>query len=482
MSDEIKNAEAGEDSFAAMMQAMDEAGGETLRVGDLVRGKVISVGESAVYVDTGTKIDAVVDKAELVDDKDELTVKEGDEVQLYVVEMSGSQIRLSRALAGVGGLAVLQEAFEGKVPVEGRVIEACKGGYRVELLHRKVFCPASQIDLRYAEDPTVHVGQTYQFLIIKLEEGGKNVVVSRRELLGREQKESSEAFLANAKPGEIFEGVVVRLAPFGCFVRLDSGVEGMVHVSEMSWSRVDKPEDAVKIGERVQVKLLSMTPGDKGGVRVSLSMKQAQVDPWLSAAPQFKPGDKVEAKIVRLAPFGAFAEIAPGVEGLIHLSEMSFLKRINKPEEVVSAGQMVTVAVKDVDLEHKRISLSLREAEGDPWAEAPAKFAPGTAIEGTIEKKEKFGWFINLAPGITGLLPKSRLSRAENVKELDNKKPGDTVGVIVEEIDPAARKMTLGLPGGTAREDGEWKSFAPKTEKPMGLLGEKLKAALNSKK
>jgi small subunit ribosomal protein S1 len=331
------------------------------------------------------------------------------------------------------------------------------------------------------------VGKTLEFLITKLEQRGRNIVVSRRALLERDAAESTAAFVTETQVGDVVEGTVTRLAPFGAFVEIMPGLDGLVHISQLSHARVGHPEEAVTVGQRVKAKIVGIEQTGKADkLKISLSMKELAQDPWDTIASTFAEGDKVTGKVVRLADFGAFVEIAPGVDGLVHVSEMSYTKRVNKPADFVSEGQQVAVKIKSIDPESRRIGLSMKDAEGDPWMEVADKYAPGQKVQGTVEKLEQFGIFIQLEPGITGLLPKSVLARSENPGAFDKLHPGDTVEIVIGEVKTAERKISLTT--GDAREDGDWKKFAP-TRQPagaspsgMGVLGAKLQEALDKKK
>lgn len=491
-----------EGEFAALMEAsLAERGGE-ISVGDRITGPVIAVTEATIVVDTGTKLDGVADKTEFLDENGELTIAEGEAVSLYVVSLRGDEVVLSKALSGQGGAEALRAAFEAGLPVEGKVTASRKGGFDVDILHRRAFCPVSQIDVAFTENPEVHVGQTYSFAITTFERDGKNIVVSRRKLQEQERAESELRFMESVQPGDVIPGVVARFAAFGAFVEVAPGLEGLVHLSELSWSRAEKAEEAVALGEAVTVKVLSFDRDKKGRPRISLSIKQAGPDPWDSVGDKFAAGDKVEGKVTRLADFGAFVEIAPGIEGLIHVSEMSHTRRIAKPGDVVSPGEAVTVAVKDIDLAKRRISLSLKEAAGDPWANVPETFVLDSTVEGVVENRQQYGLFVNLAPGVTGLLPASKLRDALEPAAYEKAKSGDTVSVIVSEIDAEKRKITLGPVGGTKerevrdgggrrereRENDDWKHYVKKEKASaassggFGLLGDKLQEAMARKK
>ena len=481
MNDDFESAAPDEqESFAELFESYSAGMNENIQVGDQIRGRIISIGASNVFVDTGTKVDGVVEKAELVDEDGRLTVDEGDELDLYVVAANESEIRLSKAISGIGGLNMLQDAWEKRIPVEGKVVAAVKGGFQVEVIKRRAFCPISQIDLVYVEDPDPYVGQTFSFLIKRFEERGRNIVVSRRDILQKEMEASRKAFMAQLDEEAVYEGTVARILPFGAFVTLAPGVEGLVHISELSWSRLDTPEQAVAVGDRLQVKILGIKAGEKpGSQKISLSVKQAMGDPWDEAHQRIRVGEKLKGKVTRCANFGAFVELFPGIEGLVHISEMSYTRRVMRPEEVVTPGDTVMVTVKEFDPDRKRISLSIKDAEGDPWLDVEEKFAPGKTVQGRVEKKEGFGIFVNLAPGITGLLPKSKIAASAKAAEYDGLKPGSAVSVTIDRIDAGERKISLGT--GDTLDDQGWQQFTGGDSGSLGSLGDQLQKALSRK-
>ncbi|MCJ2163309.1 30S ribosomal protein S1 [Pseudodesulfovibrio sp. S3] len=489
MSEEFKDrngVEEGEASFAELFEQYSEGGGDDLSIGDKVSGTVIQVGETSVFVDTGTKLDGVVEKAELLDEDGNCTVADGDTVELYVVGKDSGGIKLSRAISGIGGLAMLEEAQAGGLPVEGKVESTCKGGFNVTLLQRRAFCPVSQIDARFVETPEEYVGKTFEFLVTKLEQHGRNIVVSRRSLIERDAAESAETFISETKVGDEVEGTITRLAGFGAFVEILPGLEGLVHISQISYGRIGHPEEAVTVGQKVKAKIVRMENDDKGRLKISLSMKELAQDPWDTLSSTFAEGDMVTGKVVRLADFGAFVEIAPGIDGLVHVSEMSYTKRVNKPADFVSEGDQVTVKIKSIDPDQRRIGLSMKDAEGDPWGDVAERYQAGQKVQGTVEKLEQFGIFIQLEPGITGLLPKSVIARSEKPATYEKLHAGDTVEVVIGQVKTAERRISLTT--GDVQDDGDWKEFAPKKQQSsgnsgnMGLLGTKLQAAFDKKK
>ncbi len=482
MSAAEQNPPEEEMSFADMLAAYDDGRADTLQVGDKVNVKIIAIGKDAVFVDTGTKIDGTVDRAELVDEDGALTAAEGDRLDLYVVDMNESEIHLSKALAGAGGLDLLREAHQNQMPVEGKVRATCKGGFEIRMVQRRAFCPVSQMDVQYIENPEEYVGQEHLFVITQFEERGRNIVVSRRRLLEKEQAEAQEAFLDANAPGALCDGRVTRLAPFGAFVELAPGLEGLVHISELSWSRVENPGDVVSEGQAVTVKILAIEDSDKPGrKKIGLSLKQAQGDPWQTEIERFQPETVVPARITRCMPFGAFAELTPGIEGLIHISALSFTRRVHKPEDVVTPGESVRVMIKSIDRENRKIALSLKDVAGDPWQTVTDTFKVGQVVEGVVEKRAGFGLLVTLAPGITGLLPQARIGEAATPGKIEKLKPGHKLAVSIDKIDSEQRRISLG-PGDRA-DDKDWERFSPAAAgASMGDLAAKLQAALDAKK
>ena len=471
----------GVETFADLLESYDSGMNEDVKVGDKIKGEIISIGMDTVFVNTGTKIDGAVEKLELLNENGELSCNVGDVLELYVVALDENELRLSKALSGAGSLNLIEDAYRNKVPVEGKIREECKGGFQVEILQKRAFCPIGQMDVRYVDTPQDYVGGAFSFLISRFEENGKNIVVSRRALLEKEQKEIQKQFLEKVGVGDVVEGKVSNIMPYGAFVELTPGLEGMVHVSEMSWSRVEKPDDILNVGDTTNVKIMEIGEGKKPGqLKISLSMKQISGDPWDSSEGQFKAGDKLRGKVTRCMGFGAFVEIAPGIEGLVHISEMSYTKRIAKPEDVVTEGESVDVTVKDVDLGNRRISLSIRDAEGDPWINVKERYSVGQSVEGVLEKKEKFGFFITLEPGVTGLLPKSKIKNSGNPSAIEKLKEGNSITVLVGEINIDGRKISL--EPGDATDEGHWQQYTKGSGSSLGSLGEKLQEAMNARK
>jgi small subunit ribosomal protein S1 len=355
-----------EEKFEELFESYGTVGGEDIRVGTKVKGEIISIGRQSVFIDIGGKIDGVVEKAELLDEKGAMPFTEGDTLELYVVSRKDNEIKLSKAISSAGGPGLLRDAYDKGIPVEGKVKGLVKGGFNVELMHRRAFCPLGQIDLQFVENQEAYVGNIYHFLITQFDEDGRNIVVSRRELLNRELEAEREKFLQGIAVDVEREGRVSRIEPYGAFVELFPGIEGMVHISEISWSRVDSPGEVLSVGEGVRVKIIGIERDDQsGGIKIALSTRQVTADPWDSLMEKFGEGDKANGTVTRCAEFGVFVEIAPGIEGLVHISEMSSTKRVLRPQDAVKIGQVVPVVIKEIDPEKRKITL----APGDLGAE-----------------------------------------------------------------------------------------------------------------
>ncbi|HTJ83700.1 MAG TPA: 30S ribosomal protein S1 [Polyangiaceae bacterium] len=368
-----------DEDVAAMFAASENDKPRTTRpkVGDVVRGKVITIGKEAVFVDVGGKAEGQLDRGQVTNHEGKLLVKIGDEIEARVVADAGGVLTLRTKLGrGPEARAELAQAQELGIPVDGLVTEVVKGGVSVDVAGVRGFCPASQIDNHYVEDLSVFVGQRLTFRVTRYE--GRNLVLSRRSLLDEEKEKRAVETRKNLVPGAVIRGKIVGFKPFGAFVDL-GGVEGMLHISELGFTRVDKPEDVLRLGQELDVAILKVEPGEKGD-RISLSLKALANDPWRDATANLAEGSRVKGTVTRLQPFGAFVEIAPGVEGLVHISELGAGRRINHPKEVVSVGHQVEASVLSVDHEKRRLSLSMaasKDASPDEIAQAAPK-APKT--------------------------------------------------------------------------------------------------------
>jgi small subunit ribosomal protein S1 len=375
-----------DEDFAAMFAESERDKPRTKRpkVGDLVKGKVISVGKDAVFVDLGGKAEGQLERDQVSDREGKLLVKVGDVIEARVVADAGGAMSLRTKVGrGPQASAELQQAFDLGIPVDGTVTVVITGGVCVDVAGVRGFCPASQIDNRFVEDLAPFVGQKLQFKITRYEP--RNLVLSRRALVEEAQEKIAVETRKKLVPGVVLRGKVVGFKPFGAFVDI-GGMEGMLHVSELGFSRVEKPEDVLTLGQELDVAVLKIEPGDgpKKPDRISLSLKALANDPWRDTTAALHEGSRVTGTVTRLQPFGAFVEIAPGVEGLVHISELGAGRRINHPKEVVSVGQQVEATVLAVDVEKRRLSLSLGESKDASPAEIAANAPRAPQKLGTL--------------------------------------------------------------------------------------------------
>lgn len=363
-----------DEDFASMLadfeSAKPRADKRRPRVGDVVKGAVISIGKDAVFIDAGGKAEGVLERSQVSDNEGKLLIKIGDVVEARVVADAGGVLTLRVKLGrGPEARAELQQAQELGIPVEGVVQEVVKGGLSVDVAGVRGFCPASQIDARFVEDLSTYVGQRLTFRITRYEP--RNLVLSRRALVEEEKQKLAIETRKKLEPGLVMRGKVVGFKPFGAFVDI-GGVEGMLHVSELGYSRVERPEDVLTMGQEIEVAVLKVEQTVERGKpmeRISLSLKALANDPWRDVTASLTEGQRVRGKITRLQPFGAFIELAPAVEGLVHISELGAGRRINHPKEVVAEGQDVEAVVLAIDHERRRISLSLASSDDASAAE-----------------------------------------------------------------------------------------------------------------
>ena len=470
------------EDFAAMFEASVQA--KRLDQGELVEGTIVAIGPEVALVDVGRKGEAVMDIAELKNADGEFEVALGDRVQAMVVSTVG-RLTVSRRLAGAAASdRQFEVAFQNGLPVEGKVEREVKGGYEVRIGRRRAFCPISQIDLRGA-DPVAHEGHVYQFRIIEYKEGGSDLVVARRPLLEDEQRANAAKVRDKIVAGAVMTGRVTSVRDFGAFVDLGAGVQGLVHVSEMAWSRVSDPADIVKAGEEITVKVLRV---DEENQKISLGLKQLSADPWSRVPEVYKVGERLPGRVTRVAQFGAFVELEPGIEALAHASTFEPTGRSGGWSSQVVPGTTGTFEILAIDLEQKRIGVALVE-EGWARAEAAAGarpgIVPGARLTGKVERHENFGVFVYLAPGRTGVIP---LSETGIPKEADVRRAfpvGADVEVIVLEVDPAGRRIRLSAKAvAEAREAEEMREWTERNAAPAegsGILADKLRSALKSR-
>jgi small subunit ribosomal protein S1 len=385
----------GDEDFASLLAEYDEKqahGGRGPSVGDTVKGRVISIGAESVFVDLGGKAEGVLEREELTDRDGKLTVAVGDTVEARVVDLgarTGSIIlrKVMGSARGVEAREELLQAFEHRIPVEGLVTGVVKGGVEVQIAGTRGFCPAGQLDIRFVEDPAIFVGQRLTFRISRLEPGRGaqlNLVLSRRALLAEEAEVRAAELRQRLEVGAVLPGVVTTIKDYGAFVDL-GGIEGMLHVSELGFQRVGHPSEVLSVGQPVQVQVtkLEKTGDPRRPEKISLSLKALEKDPWTEVADRYTEGSRLRGRVVRLQPFGAFVEIEPGIEGLVHISQMAADRRINNPREVVEVGQEVEVTVVGVEASRRRISLSLTAPSA---ADAAAEAADFAAVKASAQR------------------------------------------------------------------------------------------------
>jgi small subunit ribosomal protein S1 len=478
--DDIKKSDR--DEFSEMLAQSDNSIGKRFNVGEkILAAEILSIGKDESFVSTGSTKDALIYTKELYDTEGKLGYKVGDRIDVYVTQFKKGEIQVSKKASTSAEAESLEDAFDCMLPVEGRVNEVCNGGFRIVLMGKTAFCPISQLDSKPITDAKEYVGRKYEFLITKYEEGGRNIVVSRRKLMDQQREEAEVIFAEDHKPGDLFKGMITRIEKFGAFVDLGQGVEGLTHISEIAWSRLEHPSEVVSIGQAVTVKLLKAETQD-GRLKISLSIKQAGEEPWTTHKDELKVGDIVMGKVTNLMKFGAFVQVKPGIEGLVPLSEMSYTKRINRPDEVVKSGENIKVMIKEINPIDKKILLSIRDAEGDPWSLIQTKFPVGKVTSGLIKKKETFGLLIEIEEGIVGLIPRSMYKELTE-GDLEHKKVGDKVQVQIADIRFEERKLTLRPPGDAHEESWQnYQSMQAPTNNFGSALGDKLKALMDKNK
>lgn len=454
---------------------------ETVYPGEMVSGTVVTVGRDWVFVDIGCKSEGMIAGDEFLDEAGEPTVEVGDTVEATVLTLRGG-IRLSRSLTkSQQSSDMLQDAYENHIPVEGRVAEVRKGGFGVEVGGGNMaFCPISQIDEKYVEKPEEYLEQTFSFRIIEFSPEQRNIVVSRRVLLEEEGKAKARETRARLKPGISIDGVVKRIMPYGAFVDI-GGMDGLVHVSEISWDRVEDPAEHLAEGQQVTVKVLSYEPAKD---KLALSIREAGADPWETVPERFPAGTAVSGTVTRVEPYGAFVRIATGIEGLVHVSDMSWVGRVRHAGEVVSVGDGVQVVVMNIDRERKRIALGMKQVTGDPFASVVEKFKIGNTVTGVVQRVGAGGVFVELEEGIVAFLPGSLAGVSRGEPLGSTYKPGKTATLLVKEIDVERRRLTLEAGDTVTQEERrDYEQYmADQGVSKMGSFGELLQKALGDKK
>jgi small subunit ribosomal protein S1 len=436
--------EGAESPFAQLLNSNEGTQGATVREGQVVQGRVIEVRDDTVVVDIGHKSAGEIPKEEFAASPGGFNLKVGDLVDVYidVFEDDEGELVLSKDKADLlKAWDRISVAFQSDELVEGKIIGRVKGGLSVDI-GVKAFLPGSQVDLRPVRNLEKMLGQKYQFKIIKFNKKRGNIVLSRRVLLEQDRERMRTETLKNLETGATVKGIVKNITDYGAFIDL-GGIDGLLHITDMSWGRLNSPTEVLTVGDEIQVKVLSY---DANSQRVSLGLKQLMSDPWVSVAEKYQPNQRLAGKVVSLTDYGAFVELEPGVEGLIHVTEMTWNRRVKHPSKIVQIGDEVEVIVLAVDLENHRISLGMKQTEPNPWEVVTQKYQVGDIIRGKIRNITDFGVFVGIEEGVDGLIHVSDVSWTERVKHpQDLYKKGDEVEAKVLQIDVENMRFSLGI-------------------------------------
>ena len=409
--------------------------------GEIVKGKIVHIGDNHVTVDIGFKSEGTIPVMEFLNIKD---LKIGDEVEVFLesVEDKDGQLMLSRKRADFMRVwERVVKAFDTGEVLKGRCVRRTKGGIVVDLLGIDAFLPGSQIDVRPVRDFDAFIGREMEFRVVKVNHPSENVVVSHKVLVEEELAGQRKAILESLEKGQILEGHVKAITDFGVFVDL-GGVDGLVHITDLSWGRVNHPSEVVKLDQTINVVVLDF---DKEKKRISLGMKQLLPHPWENIELKYPVGTKVKGKVVSLTDYGAFVEIEKGIEGLIHISEMSWTQHVKHPSQMVSMGQIIDAQILSLDKEGKKISLGMKQLEPDPWSSLLQKYPVGSKHSGTVRNLTNFGVFVELEEGVDGLVHISDLSWTKKIRHPGEVvKKGDKIDVVILNIDVDQRRISLG--------------------------------------
>ena len=473
-----------EEDFAALFEASVKA--SWFERGQTVEGTIVAIGPEVAFVDVGGKSEAVIEIAELKDAGGVLEIAVGDRLQATVASTSGG-LTLSRTLVrGAAAARQLGDAFRAGLPVEGKVERAVKGGYEVRIAGARAFCPMSQIDTARVTDPATHENRVYTFRIIEYKDDGRSLVVSRRALLEEEQQAHAVEVRQSIVADAVLTGRVTSVREFGAFVDLGGGIQGLLHVSEMGWSRVSDTSQVVAPGETITVKVLRI---DDVTQRIALGLKQLTEDPWSKVATAYTVGQVRTGRVVRVAEFGAFVELEPGVEGLAHVSTFAPTSRRQKWSESVPVGMTGPFEILSLDAAKKRIGVVLVEegsARAGETVPSGGAIRSGARLTGQVERHETFGVFVFLAPGRTGLMPLSETGVARWGDLVKAFPVGSDVEVVVLEADSSGRRIRISRKARLDAQDAdELREYATRTEDSaagFGSLGDKLRGALGPRK
>jgi small subunit ribosomal protein S1 len=446
---------AGQD-FGAMLDTYEKESAASIEEGEVVRGIVVDISDQNVLVDIGYKSEGVVPREELTDRNSNVTVKPGDQIDVLIksLENEDGYAVLSRVDAvRMKAWDHLRLAHQNHETVTGRVIDRIKGGLKVDVDGVIAFLPGSQVDVRPVRNLEAFRGQEIEARVIKLNRKRGNVVLSRKQVLEESSSKKKNETLTNIEEGVVLEGTVKSITEYGAFVDL-GGIDGLLHITDMSWSRIQSPNELFKVGDNAQVKVLKF---DREKERISLGYKQLIPDPWQSVAERYPKEARVRGKVVSLTDYGAFIEIEPGIEGLVHVTEMTWSKRLKHPSKLLAIGQEVEAIVLEVDQTNRRISLGIKQVEQDPWETLLSRYRPGSRVSGKVRSLTNFGAFVEIEDGIDGLVHVSDISWTKRIKHpSDVLKKGQQVDAVITNMDIDNRRLSLSMKD---LEPNAWERF-----------------------
>ena len=462
--EDLEKPEYSEEQMNEMMALYDESI-SGIQEGQIVKGTIVSTGESEVMIDIGFKSEGAVPLREF---NDLSAIEIGQEIEVFLenVEDQEGQVVLSKQKADFMRVwDSIKDAHDTGNTVQGRLMRRIKGGIVVDLFGVDAFLPGSQIDIRQVKNFDQFLGQEFPFKIIKLNKARRNIVVSRRAVLEEERSKMREEIVKVLEEGQVREGVVKNITDFGAFIDL-GGVDGLLHITDMSWGRVSHPSELVSIGDRIKVKVLNY---DRDRERISLGLKQLTPHPWESIESKYPIDSQTRGKVVSITDYGAFVELEEGIEGLVHISEMSWTQHVRHPSKLVNIGDVVEVMILKIDQENQKISLGMKQTEDDPWETLDAKYPPNTHLEGTVRSLTNFGAFVEIEDNIDGLVHISDMSWTRRIRQASEMfKKGDVIQVVVTEIDVKRRRISLSH---KMAFENPWSQFAEKYAVGTETLG-----------
>ncbi|HZR07921.1 MAG TPA: S1 RNA-binding domain-containing protein [Myxococcales bacterium] len=471
--------------FSALLEESAQRKQGKIRVGQKITARLAHLGGEVAFLDLGGKGEGIIDLRELRNDKGELLVQAGETIDGYVLSLGEGNVVVTRSVPKGAGREIVHQALDSKIPIEGVVSGQNKGGLEVDLGGMRGFVPTSQIDIRFVEDPSQFVGQRLKFRVTELR--GGNAILSRRALLEEDRAAQASELRKRLEVGAKMEGTVTSVRDFGAFVDL-GGLEGLVHVSELSHARVAHAQDVVKPGQKVSVQVLRIEKDEKGHDKIALSLRALEQDPWDAARPQLKEGARMQGKVARLQPFGAFVELFPGVDGLVHVSALSD-RHVQHPREVVKEGETIWVQVESIDDAQRRVALRRITDEEAQAPEAAAKPAParraqvGDVVQATVDKCEAFGVFVRWDGG-KGLVPNSELGTPRGSDNRKTIPPGTQFKAQIVDIDDRGRYRLSRSAAERAEGASDYREYQRQMNKRMppgkgfGTLGDLLRAKL----